>query len=269
MNRFAAFWQLDGAPPDIETIRMCGDELTRPAGAHLQAGVCHNLGYVVASWSFPSIDSQGMEAVAFDDEMVLVADARLDDRRSLAANLSRSLRGEIPLEISDAQMLLHAWRAWGETLRQRVIGDYAFVVADVRARCLFAARSHPGWRPLFYAKNRAGVLVASSIDALVCHPEVPNTPCDAAVSAFLAFRDQGRGDPGRTALQAGTKSVIRWSSRLRYRAARTGVASRLALGTLRFTRHISRPPRGARTVFQSRKGSDTRPPVGGGCLNLA
>ena len=93
-------------------------------------------------------------------------------------------------------MLLHAWRAWGERLRQHVIGDYAFVVADVRTRPLFAARSHPGWRPLFFAKIHAGVLVASSIDALAYHPEVPKTPCDAAVSAFLAFRDQGRGDPG-------------------------------------------------------------------------
>src|SRR4029077_12822982 len=57
-------------------------------------------------------------------------------------------------------------------------------------------------RPLFHAKNRAGVLVASSMDALARHPEVASRPCDAAVSAFLAFGDPGRGDPGRTALHA-------------------------------------------------------------------
>ena len=144
----------------------------------------------------------GHRLLASDDETVLLADARLDDRSSLAANLSRSLHCDVPLETSDAQMLLHAWRAWGEGLRQRVIGDYAFVVADTRTRRLFAARSHPGWRPLFYAKSRAGVLVASSMDALARHPEVASRPCDAAVSAFLAFRDPGRGDPGRTALHA-------------------------------------------------------------------
>ena len=32
--------------------------------------------------------------------------------------------------------------------------------------------------------------------------EVPNSPCDAAIAAFLAFRDQSRGNPGRTAFQA-------------------------------------------------------------------
>ena len=201
MNRFAAFWQSDGAPPDIEPILACGDELAKPAGARLRTGVRHNLAYVAASWSFPSTDSRQTEAIAFDNETVLLADARLDDRRSLAARLSRFLRCDIRLETSDAQMLLHAWRLWGESMRQRVLGDYAFVVADVRTRSLFAARSHPGWRPLFYAKSRAGVLVASGIDALACHPKVSRSPCDAAVSAFLAFRDQGRGDPGRTALQ--------------------------------------------------------------------
>ena len=209
MNRFAAFWQSAGIPPDPETVRVCGGELARPAGACLQAGVRHNLAYVVASWSLPSIDNRITEALAFDDEAVLLADARLDDRRSLAANLSRSLRCEIPAGISDAQMLLYAWRAWGESLRQRVIGDYAFVVADCRARSLFAARSHPGWRPLFYAKTRAGVLVASNIDALGCHPEVSARPCDAAISAFLAFDALGRGDPGTDRMAECAKSLIR------------------------------------------------------------
>ena len=116
MNHFAAFWQSDGTPPDPETLRICGGELARPAGARLDAGSCHNLAYVVASWSFPPIDGRGTEAMASDDETVLLADARLDDRSSLAANLSRSLHCDVPLETSDAQMLLHAWRAWGEGL---------------------------------------------------------------------------------------------------------------------------------------------------------
>lgn len=202
MNRFVVFWQSDGTPLDVETVARCGDELAKPAGTRLQVGVRHNLAYVVASWSFPSIDNRKREGVAFDSETVVVADARLDDRRLLATRLSQSLHCEISPETGDAQMLLHAWRAWGEGLRQRVLGDYALVVADVRTRSLFAARSHPGWRSLFYAKTRAGLLVASSIDALACHPEVSKSPCDAAISAFLAFRDHSRGNPGRTAFRA-------------------------------------------------------------------
>ncbi len=201
MNRFAAFWQSDGRLPISKPFGFAVERLL--SRRERVEGRC---ALATGHMSWPPgrslVDIRGTEAVALDDDAVLLADARLDDRQSLAANLSRSLNCDVPLEISDAQMLLHAWRAWGEGLRQRVIGDYAFVVADVRARRLFAARSHPGWRPLFYAKSRAGVLVASSIDALACHPEVPKSPCDAAISAFLAFRDQGRGDPGRTAMQA-------------------------------------------------------------------
>ena len=171
MNRFVVFWQSDGAPPDIETIRACGDELARPAGARLQAGVRHNLAYVVASWSFPSIDSREKRGLLHSTTRRSCWPMR---GSMTGVRWLRTFRGPFTatsrLETSDVRMLLHAWRAWGEKLRQRVIGDYAFVVADVRTRSLFAVRSHPGWRPLFYAKSRAGVLVASSIDALACHP---------------------------------------------------------------------------------------------------
>ena len=49
MNRFAVFWQSDGAPPEIETLPACGDELARSAGAPFpgrcvsQPGVCRGL----------------------------------------------------------------------------------------------------------------------------------------------------------------------------------------------------------------------------------
>ena len=59
--------------------------------------MCHNLAYVVASWSFPPIDRSRDRGVALDSETVVVADARLDDRSSLATSLSRSLHCEVPL----------------------------------------------------------------------------------------------------------------------------------------------------------------------------
>ena len=70
MNHFAAFWQSDGTPPDPETLRICGGELARQAGARLDLGSCHDLAYVVASWSFPPIDGRGTQAMASDDETV-------------------------------------------------------------------------------------------------------------------------------------------------------------------------------------------------------
>ena len=222
----------------------------------------------MASWSFPSVDGRGTQALASDDETVLLADARLDDRRSLAANLSRFLHCDVALETSDAQMLF-AWRAWGDGLRERVIGDYAFVVADTRTRRLFAARSHPGWRPLFHAKSRAGVLVASSMDALARHPEVASGPCDAAVSAFLAFRDPARGDPGRTALRgvrqvsAGGAVVFDPGSQER------------ELPPIWLWEHYSSPDPSPdsrevpKQFFELVKGSDTRPLVGARRLNPA
>jgi asparagine synthase (glutamine-hydrolysing) len=67
---------------------------------------------------------------------------------------------------SDTEVILAAYREWGEQAAERLEGMFAFALLDVRRRRLFLARDHLGKKPL-YLRFRHGVLdFASELSAL-------------------------------------------------------------------------------------------------------
>lgn len=97
-------------------------------------------------------------------EVWCVADARLDDRPGLARLLG--LTGDELTALDEAQILLRGYLRFGPRLPERLVGAFAFVVWDGRARTLFAARDHFGLRPLAFAIC-SGALVLASDDATI------------------------------------------------------------------------------------------------------
>lgn len=83
------------------------------------------------------------------------------------------LRQELELEgwqfrsSGDAEVLLIAYLAWGESCLQRLNGMYAFVILDTRSGNAFAARDRAGIKPLFYARTDRAIFIASEPKALV------------------------------------------------------------------------------------------------------
>jgi asparagine synthase (glutamine-hydrolysing) len=74
---------------------------------------------------------------------------------------------------SDTEVILNAYREYGEDCVQHFNGQWAFALWDVAARRLFLARDRMGVRPLFYAQNGGAFLFASEIKALIASGEVP------------------------------------------------------------------------------------------------
>jgi asparagine synthase (glutamine-hydrolysing) len=102
--------------------------------------------------------------------IVLVADARIDNRSDLAAALDL----EAPLsEVSDSDLILAAYQKWGEICAERLLGDFSFVVWDERNRKLFCARDPFGTRSFYYYRTSKLFLFASEIKALFAYPGVP------------------------------------------------------------------------------------------------
>jgi asparagine synthase (glutamine-hydrolysing) len=63
---------------------------------------------------------------------------------------------------ADTEVLLHAYREWGEQSLQRFNGMFAFVLFDRVARRLFAARDRFGVKPLYYWTSPEGVVAFAS-----------------------------------------------------------------------------------------------------------
>ncbi len=73
---------------------------------------------------------------------------------------------------SDTEVVLKAFHAWGPDCARQFNGIFAFAVYDRLRRQLTLVRDPLGVKPLFYCKRDAGLLFASELKALLCHPAV-------------------------------------------------------------------------------------------------
>jgi asparagine synthase (glutamine-hydrolysing) len=73
---------------------------------------------------------------------------------------------------SDTEVILHAYREWGESCVRHFNGQWAFAVWDARERTLFLSRDRLGVRPLFYTWANGQFLFASEVKSLLVHPDV-------------------------------------------------------------------------------------------------
>lgn len=120
-----------------------------------------------------------------DDRVVVVADCRLDDRRPLIDRLEDMgpWRWGVP---TDVELISRAYRRWGTDCAGHLLGDFAFVIWDHRARRLVAARDPMGMRPLYYHAAPGRIVFGSEIKQILAHPEIPRRIHEPFVAAHLA-----------------------------------------------------------------------------------
>jgi asparagine synthase (glutamine-hydrolysing) len=129
---------------------------------------------------------------ARDGTLAVLLDGALDNRAEIASDLAARLpRGPI----GDAALVLHAYRLEGERVLARLRGTFAVLVHDAERDVLLAARDPMGIYPLFYAEAGRRLLLSTTIDDLLGHPEVPRTLNRPAIADDLSFRWP---DPGET-----------------------------------------------------------------------
>lgn len=114
----------------------------------------------------------------------LVADVRLDNRDELLSALPQDTGRS---ELCDAGVLLESLEAWGERALDRVLGDYAFILWDGRARELLLARDPLGQRPLYYHLGHGFVAAASMPKGLHALDEVPRGADAEWLADFIGY----------------------------------------------------------------------------------
>ena len=83
-----------------------------------------------------------------DDELLITADAIIDNRSELLEKLN--LSGHNESDFSDSQYILMAYKKWGNDCCNYLIGDYAFIIWNKKKNELYCARDHVGKRTLYY-----------------------------------------------------------------------------------------------------------------------
>jgi asparagine synthase (glutamine-hydrolysing) len=166
--------------------------------------VCHMLrampergdGDAPALWSDDAIalghittrSAQKTVHTSHDATVVVVADARLDNRDALLRHLGA------PADATDAALIARAYRHWGLDFADHLLGAFAVALWDSRNHRLVCVRDHFGLRPFVYAHRNGRFAFASTTRALRQLDEV-STRIDrtrAADYLMLMLRDQER-----------------------------------------------------------------------------
>ena len=88
---------------------------------------------------------------------------------------------------SDTEVLLEAFRCWGDQCLDRLAGMFAFAIWDTAERRLFCARDRAGEKPFYYTVIGGAFVFASELKALVCWPGFKRSLSYPALLDFLTF----------------------------------------------------------------------------------
>src|SRR5271166_4310982 len=88
---------------------------------------------------------------------------------------------------SDTEVILSAYRVWGESCLTRLGGMFAFALWDAQRKRLLLARDPMGIKPLYYHQSEQTFIFASEVRTLLQTGLVPRKADPVGVLSYLAF----------------------------------------------------------------------------------
>ncbi|KYG24594.1 asparagine synthase [Bradyrhizobium sp. AT1] len=145
--------------------------------------------------SQPMLSSDGRYAIVFNGEIYNFLELRRELENA----------GAVFHSDSDTEVILVAWKAWGEAMLQKFNGMWALAIYDSATRELFLARDRFGVKPLLYARSGSRFVFSSEQRALV-RSKLVDGALDADVARRLMVDPFG--------VEASTRTLWREVSRL-------------------------------------------------------
>lgn len=192
MSGLAALLLRDGRPAEAAPLRamLAAIPYRGPDGATIYVQGNVGLGHALNRLT-PEDAGVSQPLVSPRTGCVVIADARLDDRARLVSRLPE----RVAPGLSDAELILRGYEAWGSDVVRRVLGDFAVVIWDPRRQELVCARDARGQRSLFYRDDGRTFAAASEIHQLFQDPAVPIAPSEERIRASLLPVNVYRNEP--------------------------------------------------------------------------
>jgi asparagine synthase (glutamine-hydrolysing) len=121
-----------------------------------------------------------------DEEIGVVFNGEIYNHAELRVEL-KALGARFATDHSDTEVLLHAYRIWGDGFVNRLNGMWAFAIYDRRRRRLFASRDRFGKKPFYYTHRPDLFAFASELAALTAHGAIDCSMSAVAVRKFFAY----------------------------------------------------------------------------------
>jgi len=127
--------------------------------------VYKNVGLGHRRLSIIDLSDQGVQPMSFNEDYVIVFNGEIYNYLELKAELK--LLGYAFQTHTDTEVILAAYKYWGNECTKRFNGMWSFVILDKCLGKLFCSRDHFGIKPFYYVANERGVFICSEIKPLL------------------------------------------------------------------------------------------------------
>jgi asparagine synthase (glutamine-hydrolysing) len=192
MSAIGAVYNLDKKPVELSSLAKMSDCLKHRGtdAARLwnqgSIGLFHRM-----RWTTPESQLEKLPAKSRFDSSFITCDARIDNRAELISQLS--FDGRRDDEIPDSEIILAAYRKWGEECVPRLIGDFVFAIWNEREKMLFAARDPLGVKHFYYYYQPHKIFaLASEIKALFALENIPRELNEQHLGDYLVINSEDK-----------------------------------------------------------------------------
>ncbi|NOZ09442.1 MAG: hypothetical protein GXP09_00120 [Gammaproteobacteria bacterium] len=163
----------DGTPVDPQLLRkMTQAAIHRgPDGVHYSIQNHVGLAHLSVHTTPESVTEQ-QPIWSKNKKYCITADARIDNREELIKPLltDGALSNPTP---GDAELILASYQKWGTACPEKLVGDFAFAIWDIKKQQIFAARDRLGCRSFHYHHSDQKFSWATEPSQLLAKPNCP------------------------------------------------------------------------------------------------
>ena len=188
MSGIAGIFYRDGRPVQRPVLARVVEVIAHrgPNGSGLWCQGPVGLGHCML-WTTPESLQEAMPLIARGGELIITADARIDNRDELIRQLR--LDEQPAAGIGDGELILAAYEKWGEHCPEHLLGAFAFAIWDKRRQQLFCARDQFGVKPFYYYLSERLFAFATEIKALLPLEDIPQRLEELRIARHLVPLD--------------------------------------------------------------------------------
>ena len=190
MSAIFGIINFDGRPVEETDLELMADTLVHRGPDTSDIWIKGAIG--LGSRIFHSTLESFSEVLPYSDSetgLVIVADARIDNRSELGGSLG--LIKQVKSGIPDSLLILNAYKKWADDCVDYLIGDFAFAIWDDHRKRLFCARDHMGIRPFIHYVSQDEFVFASEDKAVRKAPRVPTNINEERICDYLVNELEG------------------------------------------------------------------------------
>lgn len=184
MSGIVGILNLDGSPADPQLLERLTGSMSFRGPDRLATWNDGPVGLGHALLRTTDEAATERQPCTIDGRSWITADARIDGRDELIQKLA-ALGERVRTPITDPELILHSYRAFGHGFLEHLIGDFAFAIWDSLDRKMVCARDQMGVKPFYFARVQSVFVFSNTLNTIRLHPLVSDELEEVAIGDFL------------------------------------------------------------------------------------